>query len=611
MTMLRFNAEQIFQQGDTVAVQARSADLFSLFHRRMDLPAQWAALVTRSTGEQVMVPSGGIIESDKVDEVLLLRTSPVMLEFEEQGLTSADQFQCRAQVTVRVVPVADRGEVLAFRKNMLGSSRGVDVAAMVRYFAPAVRAALLSVVGGRNAVDLVDGAADAEVREALRAKLEELSFSGGMKTEEVLPVQFTSATFSEVRRQQEAAARQQREHEAAQQVEEALRRAQQDHAAHLATLLEQLNTLAVASPQAELADLIRTFSERERGELYEALFDSEPVGPRTQWVVVAAGGELMYFAPGTFTAPERRVEIDGSAGGLRSVQAAHDESGVPYLLLGAATGLYEVPLHGDGITRTLPVPDAPMVRGGFNAAVRVGPHFYGTHSELGIIRWSQDLPEEPDRLFPALTESARMVRDVAFLNGYMYAAVDDRVLRWPADGAVEVPDLVLTGAPTLITSLCVSPVGVLAGTQGGEVLRWPADAGAGTRPEVLHRGDRQADAVVLTTAGGVRRGRVHGSFAVHPRPRAGRQLHLPVRGGRSSVALGVRRRRFDRRYQRAARSGVRLVAGQAQATKRLGVDRLALPATGAGCLPRSREGVTAASSLEWKGVVTVSFPRRR
>ena len=58
----KFDPQLFFQQADNVALHVAASELFSLLSRSLDLPPKWAALVTRETGDRVVVPVGGRVD---------------------------------------------------------------------------------------------------------------------------------------------------------------------------------------------------------------------------------------------------------------------------------------------------------------------------------------------------------------------------------------------------------------------------------------------------------------------------------------------------------------------------------------------------------------------
>jgi hypothetical protein len=380
----------------------------------------------------------------------------------------------------------------------------VQASGLAEYLLPTVRTTLGKLASERDAASLVDASAGEAVSAALAEAIKAPCFSAGLVLGRDPTARFESGTYGKVKQAQERAATRQAEHEAARQVQEAISRARAEHLDDLALLLCRLNSLAADSPDADLPDLLRTFSENQRGELYQALFASEAPSARTQWIVVAAGNEVLFFDVNDSSQPARRLTIDGQAGPVRSIQAVTGEDGGSVLLLGAATGVYRLPIDRAEPDLTFLVEDAPSIRGGFNAAESVGDRVFASHSELGLCEWDIAEPTAVKRRFESMTAGAKAVRHVAFLGGNLYCSIDDRIIGFQADDSSDRPKHVYTGSGSIVTALCPAADGLFAGNSDGDILHWPA--GRDDSPEVLHRGvKRAAESLKLLSSHGVKR----------------------------------------------------------------------------------------------------------
>ncbi len=511
MLTAKFDPQSFFQKTDNVALHVPAGDVFSLLKRSLDLPSQWAALVGRTTGDQSVVPVGGIVEGEGVEDVLFVRSSPVDVELNEEA-TSEDGFTCSATIQFRVGVIADRGELQSFLRMVVGSRRVVRAEGLATYFQAAVLSGIARFAAGQTADQLVDGGITESATQSIMSSIEPLCFSGGLTIERRPTVQFESTAYQDVQKARERASARRAEHEAASQVDEAMRKARMERLDQLAELLGRLREMATASPDVELPELIRTFSERQRGELYEALFEAEAPATRTQWIVVAAGDELIFFDGRRPGDPVRRLRVEGPAGPARSVQMAGASVGVALaeacgseaLWIGAATGVYCWPVDRAAPAQTFLVDDTSPTRGGFNSIVVAGDRVIATHSELGIIEWSISEPAPTRSRFQSMTRCAKAVRNVLILDGHAYCSIDDRVIRWSIDGPDDRPDVIFTGSGSIITSVALDRDGLYAGNSDGDVLRWPR--GQSDAPELIHRGmKRAAESLWLTTTHGVRR----------------------------------------------------------------------------------------------------------
>ncbi len=504
MAVNKFDPKLFFQRTDNVTLYVPASEVFGLFKRSLDLPGSWAALVTRSTGDQTVVPAGGAVESADAEDVLFVRVTPVDVELEEEDIATRDGFQCRADLRLRLSLIPERGELLSFQKSVVGSHRVVQAAGIARYLQPIIRSVLLRLASEQDAASLVDAGSTEAISAALAEAVEAPCFAAGLTLEGRPTARFDSKTVRQVQQAREVTARRRGEHDAARQLQEAIDRAQAEHLDHLASLLTRLNDLAAGSPEVELPELIRTFSEQQRGELYEALFASEVTASQTQWLVVAAGDELLFFDASDLGTPARRLTISGEAGPVRSIQTLHTEKGRPILLLGAATGVYRLPVDRAEPDLTLEVAGSPPVRGGFNAVASLDDRVFATHSELGLFEWNVNEPGTSRARLESMTRGATAVRNVQCFEGDLYCSIDDRVIRFPADESADRPASIHTGSQAMIAALCATTDGVFAGNADGDVLYW--SKGRDTDPELFHRGShRAAESVWLLSSQGVRR----------------------------------------------------------------------------------------------------------
>ncbi len=511
----QFDPQRFLSHTDSVALHVPASEIFGLLTRSLDLPAKWAALVGRETGDHAVVPEGGTVESADAEDVMFARVSPIDLVIEEADIITRDRFSCRAEVELRVSLIPERGELLSFMQRVLGSHRVVQDSGITRYLQPGVRTALAKFVAQHDGADLVDAGCSEALSTALGEAVKASCFEAGLKLQGLPSVRVNSKTLRQVQEVEQETAQRRAQHEAGRQLRAALQQAQTEHVDHLASLLSRLSDLAETSPDVELPELIRTFTEPQRGELYGALFALDTPGEQTRWIVVAAGDELMFFDTGKLDAPDRRLKIRGTAGAVRSIQcggpavrtavtAGGPHSGPYMLLLGAATGVYRLPIDRAEPDLTLLVPEPPKVRGGFNAAVAVGDRVFASHSELGLCEWDVSEPSAVRYRFTSMTGRANAVRHVQFLAGDLFCSLDDRIIQWPADDTTDRPTHVYTGSSATITGLCATLSGVYAGNSDGDVLHWPA--GRDGDPERLHTGSRRAaESLWLLATNGVRR----------------------------------------------------------------------------------------------------------
>jgi hypothetical protein len=504
MAGAKFDSQVFFGGVDNVAALVSASELFGLFRRSFALPLQWAALVRRTTGEYAAVRAGDAVDGTDAEAVLLTRATPFDVVINDEGVVTRDKYRCRAEMRLRLSIIPERSELVSFQKAVLGSHRVVQIAGMARYLQPALRAAIAKLCARHDAADLVDGTYTDAVSTALTEAVEAPCFAAGLVLDGPPSADFHSQTLRQVQDAEQEAVRFHAEHQAGRQVQEALELAQTEHLDHLASLLTRLKELACASPDADLSELIRTFSEQQRGELYQALFASEPVVAETRWVVVAAGDELMFIDPHGLNEPARRLTLSGPAGPPRSVWTVNGPDNQPLLLVGAATGVYRWPIDRTEPDLTLIIENAPPVRGGFNGVAAIGDRIIASHSELGLCEWNINEPTAVARRFESMTQKAKAVRGIQFFGGDLYCAIDNRIIRWPADEPGDRPRRIYTGSITTVTALCPASDDLFAGNGEGDILYWPK--GRDTKPDRLHTGlHRPAESIWLLSSHGVRR----------------------------------------------------------------------------------------------------------
>lgn len=502
--MSKVDPRAILERPDLVAARFAASELFAMLRRSFDLPPGWSALVIRTDQERQRVLSGGTVRGDQVESVVFLRATPFEVDFEEEGFVSSDQFGFRIRGHVRLSIVQESGDMASFVHLVLGSSRVATVDVVERYFQPVVREALSRWVSNVDAESLhFETAADAAKR-ALVEAVEPGCFTAGLVISPSVAIRFESPAFAEVCRSRELFAKRKSELDAARQTEAVLRQKRTDQVDHLESLLSRLRELSTKSPETPLGALIRTFSESERGKLYESLFFRETGGSRTRWLIVAVGEELLYFDPRSPASPQRRFAISGKPGPVRSIQMVLDADGSAVLLLGAARGVYRMALDHAGPEDIYLASGEKEVRGGFNSVVQSNGRLFASHSELGIHEWAKDSPGLSHPLLRSLTRNADTIRCLSAFEGMLYCAVDDRIVAWPADGSDDRPSQTFTGSRSAITSISPACEGLFAGNSDGDILRWAVERPS--EPEILHQGFRRpAETVLFASVQGVPR----------------------------------------------------------------------------------------------------------
>jgi hypothetical protein len=426
------------------------------------------------------------------------------LSIEQTEIASRDGLRCRARVTISLRVIPERGELVSFMGALLGSHRVVQTPRIADHLRPAIVTAIATLAAEHDAEWLVGPRPGAEASDAVARALEGPCFAAGLSVDGTPSVRFDSTSVRAIRKEKDDSARRRAEHESRRSLEVAVERAQAQHLDHLTSLLGRLRDVAAASPNATMPELLRTFSESQRGDLYGALFAAESPARRTKWIVVSVGEELLFFDPEQTGRPARRTSIDGAAGSVRSVQTGCDEGGAPALWLGGAMGVYRLPIDASAPDLTLTVDGAPAVRGGFNAVAVAGGGVIATHSELGVCEWDLKPSNPFRRRFESMTRDAGAVRGATLHDQHAYCSIDDRVVCWSVQDIEDRTTHVYTGSEATITAIAPTARGVYAGNSRGDVLHWSHDRDG--EPERLHAGsNRAAESVRLFESGGVAR----------------------------------------------------------------------------------------------------------
>jgi len=186
--------------------------------------------------------------------------------------------------------------------------------------------------------------------------------------------------------------------------------------------------------------------------------------------------------------------------------------GEALLLAGAAHGAIVLEAHSGAVKDSYAAEDltARPLRGGFNAIALAGEYLFGTHSELGLVRWSFDQPGERGvNLLADRTSGARTVRHCLYSGGRVWLSVDTEVWSIPvaADHTAEGVDegtVVYRGSGSHVTALVAAESRALAGNAEGDIISWPVD-----RPQaaaqVRHGHGRPVESVALLDMGGIER----------------------------------------------------------------------------------------------------------
>ena len=465
----RFDIETFGRAPESVARVARAEDVFSFLNREVSVPASCVALVWGESAQPTVVPAGRPIEAGGTREVMLVRTTPFVIDYEIDGLVSKDDYPFSACVKLSIQVVPDRAELGAFRTALVGSSNEVQMDHLRQHCEDAVRTALAAFAKGRDAAELVSPESWSAFDDVVAGRFKPVGFASGLALGPDPRVTFESPAYAESRRADEAAVRRRKRLETDGQLRDISAKARAKHLEELGTLLKQARRMAGEQPGVAVADLIKSFDPAQRGALYEGLATLQQPACRTEAILVVAGDELLRFDPTDPGRPSRRYRLTSGAGPLRSIRPANDGS-KQTLLVGARRGVHLVDPE-DGLRQTCTFDTQTEPRGGVNAAVLLGDHLYATHSEIGLIRWNRCQPNDHTLCLADVTRGAKAIRDVqADETGRLWLSVDDRVVGWTPDK--ETPPTLLS-APAVVTALLVADGFAWAGLDDGGVVRWP------------------------------------------------------------------------------------------------------------------------------------------
>jgi hypothetical protein len=470
--------ETFFSDPDALAINVRAESLFGILTRSHDLPADIAALVTTEHGAQSAIAPGARIPADDADTVLMVKTTPFALDFGTVTAHSVDQYLACAQFSCRVSVIPEKSDLASFAGAILSSRGSATKRDLESFLHPYVANALAQIAEGRGVEVLINPAKAQTLLDELLPALNAPAFAAGIQISTPATLTIDSPVYRQVKASKAQRERQRESFETNQRLEDAAKTARLKHADHLNELLERLKSAADDSEHAQLPDLLKTFSESDRGQLYAALF-SQDVGDRvTESIAVASGAELVFYDPDSPEKPTFRRALSGAAGAARSVQWYRDAGGERKIYVGAATGIYELNADGSGNVVEYIFDTGEEVRGGANSVAPAGDRIFATHSELGLIcfhkRAADEDQEKPlaEAIHADLTRGASAVRCALFDAGWLYFSVDNVIHRVKADDPESDPQSFL-GSPSNITALSPSWTGIYAGNAGGQILFWP------------------------------------------------------------------------------------------------------------------------------------------
>lgn len=501
MAEAKRNLEILCQDPQSVAAMFAAHELFGVLKRAVRVPAGWAAMLRYREGDLAYKPAGTDIQAADIMEITFVRTGALTMTFEADNLSSKDGFSCAAGVRLQVAVAPQASEVAGFAKTVMGTACTADLATLQRYLHEPVTRAVTQFAADLPAETLMKHT-DAQAFAALLSEtLGPVCFAAGLVVQPGVQVRFESGSFDRVMAQRDAAAVARDEQKVQQQIQAALYHAQCQHLDHLRGLLEQLKQVAEDTPGVGLGPLLQTFNERERGQLYQTLWHAVPCTQPTQWLLAVTQGELLAFDPSELNEPARRVSFGDELGLLRSVKVQRGE-GRQWILIGAAQGVYLADWERLDQPRAFGFTPGGPLRGGINSASLGGDRVLATHSEVGLLSWPID-GGAMELLLQEQTANARTVRFVRCEEGgRVWLTVDERIYAFPAGDWKAEQLREYAGSGSTISSLAVHREGVFAGTQAGDLWRWPIHRPS--EPELLVRGTgRPVEGLAVVETAGV------------------------------------------------------------------------------------------------------------
>lgn len=490
---------QTLGQGGRLAALVPAEAMFSFVNRRIVVPAHCGALTWSDSPTPKLVRGGETIERDGTREILFYAVGGSSVTLMFGPLQSRDGFDCTARLEVELAPHGEAAELAAFRRALLPHPGVLSVDGLATAVRGPLGAALSAFVGGRLAAELVRMADASVVSVELIERVRPELFAIGLAIGRHIAASFASPAWEASQRDEQQVAARKRQAETDVQIRDALAAARGRQLADLEALFARLERLSQQQPGVKLLDLIRTFDPTQRGELYRGLLSIGPEAQRAVSALVVAGRTLAALDPLQPTAPTWTVTLPDAVGALRSVRVA-SVGGDLRLLVGAATGVHVCDSRGK-VVQTYAFKTSAALRGGVNAAAVVGDRLLATHSEVGLISWRLDDPEQPDFPLRDVLGRATRVRDVqADADGRAWLCAEETAITWHP--GADAPPL-MRRVPSDIGTLRVGQDEVFAGLDDGRILRWPRGDGGRSAAQTVRppTGDAVQSLSLVTTCG--------------------------------------------------------------------------------------------------------------
>lgn len=456
------------------------------------IPDAWMALVQMRDGRRRFVPAGEDPRTERGDRLLLVRNRliTVPLELTRGAADGGHEISAAAELLVRWPP---REPDLAALSERLPHDGDLALDEIARLCADGGgRAALRDFVATHTAEMLLAADWRDEFLTVARTHLRRTLFEYGLTIERVAKLEFTSATLAHARAAERESARRRARLAAQAELEQAAAEATQRRLGDLRAMLDRLHDAAGGRARG-WRELLPALAPAERGRLLENLWRVTPNRNVARGIVLAGESGCWWLDPHAPDAALRRIEIDDSLGGLRSVRCATEHG---LLLVGAARGVWTVSLDALRIAERYEAIAATPPRTGFNSAAIAGGRLFATHSQLGAWSWALADPRDARPLLQPVRGVPAAVRSVVAQAERVYLTADDCVHEFAADGS---PLRVFDSGGSPIMSVAVLDELLFIGTSDGRLLSARLDrpgGDAGDEPELLHHGPAPLESIV-------------------------------------------------------------------------------------------------------------------
>jgi hypothetical protein len=466
---------------DVLALQCSAEEWPRSLLSARSVPAGWTGLRLRGDGRRDVIASGEEPDLERGCSLLLLRERDVQAPIELDNCTAAKGNRVAARCVLRLQWRRDADDLAAMHRTLMDEPVLTHERLVRRVADGGATAALRQFIRERPAAELVGVDQRDALADALNGKMKRFFFDAGLELERVAQLEFTSDTYARQQDLEREAAERVERIQARQMVEKAAFAATQRRLDDLSGLLGKLRAAAADDPSMQWHELLPALTPAERGRLLENLWRITPDRRRAEAIVIVAGQECLWLDPAEPETIRRRVRLDESLGGLRSVTFAPSRRTV---LVGAARGIWMLDATDGSVSGKYAAPAGGAVRTGFNAACIAGERLIATHSQLGCWAWPLDNAAAATPLLQPEAGAPRTVRcATAMPDGGVLFVADDQIHVHGANlehvRTLSTGDRAITGAALLDTLLFV-------GVENGMVIRADLNE-ADPALEVVHR----------------------------------------------------------------------------------------------------------------------------